>query len=93
MKKYALKFEMPAWYVLTTQLNNKYKDYCVQLLRCVFPKTEKYTVITHYLSGKSKESSFHEIYKEYSEGLILKLLHRDQTCIHLEDDLVLKGVN
>jgi hypothetical protein len=49
--------------------------------------------MTHFLNGKSEESSFKQIYKEYSEGLILKLLHRDETCIHLEDDLILKGVN
>ena len=92
MKKYALKFEMPAWYVLSTELNNKFLDHCVQLLRCVFPKQEDYTVNTHFLNGESEESSFSEIYHDYREGLILKLLHRDDSCIHLEDDLILKGV-
>ena len=52
MKKYALQFEIPAWYVLDTELNNKFPDYFIQLLRCVFPEKEQYVVDTHFLDGR-----------------------------------------
>ena len=79
-------------YVLDSQINNKFPDFLFQLVKCVLPEQEKYSVNTNFMDGTTAKSNFREIEKRYMNGLVLRLLKRERSQLVQVREIVLEGI-
>ena len=92
LEKYSVNVELPSMYVIDTQINPLFPDYCIQLVKFVIPEVEHLLVNANMQDGSQHVSSFNKIYGKYKKGLVLRLLQRQGQQLFQIREHVLNGI-
>lgn len=91
MTNFGIEFPIPSLFVKDSVIYPQNPSYSIQLIKYAFPISDEYTVSTHNLDGKSSSGTFKELFDQYTRGLVLRLLKRDQSSLNKIGEIALNA--
>ena len=81
MEIFGIEFPIPALFVKDATIYPVNPRYSIQLIKYAFPISDEYSISTHSLDGKSSMGTFTDLFSNYTRGLVLRLLKREQSSL------------
>lgn len=95
MKNYSINFPLPSLYVLDAKIFKLRPRYSLSLVKYVFPENEDFNICNHKYDGTCELSKYSQDpkFKELSQGIHLRLLHRVGTKLEQVFQIPLKNMD